>query len=100
MGERSFKLTKKAWIGVILIFASVAMGADYDPDFKPVPLYDRSRPSDYEEARRRKEERAVLRVHGMRRRPLACSFRKAYQYLPYDRYNIILTCEGEMSLYR
>jgi len=86
-------------LGIILA-ASLALSADYDPSFQPKPLYDRTRPTNSEELIMKREERAVLRVHGIRKRPLSCEFKKLYQYLPYDRYNLVLICDQPMSIYK
>ena len=92
----------RATLALALVAAvwTLAVAADYDPGFRPVRLYDRTRPETAAEVRMRREERAVLRVHGMRARPFACEFRKAYQYLPYDRWNLVLECPRAMSIYR
>lgn len=84
---------------VIALFATGALAADYDPTFKPRPLYDKSRPETVEERERRREERAVLRTNGIRKRPLNCVFVKNYQYLPYNRYNLTLICDP-LNIYR
>jgi len=84
---------------VVALFATGALAADYDPTFKPRPLYDQSRPETVEERERRREERAVLRANGIRKRPLNCVFIQNYQYLPYDRFNISLVC-GVLNIYR
>tara|TARA_Y100001938_G_C8087244_1_gene432814 strand:- start:1491 stop:1775 length:285 start_codon:yes stop_codon:yes gene_type:complete len=82
-----------------LLIASTAIGATYNPAYKPEKKYSRERPRTDEERRIWREERAVLRVNGLRFKPDDCEFSKAYLFLPYDRYNIRLICDQPLHIY-
>jgi len=48
-------------LGIILA-ASLALSADYDPSFQPKPLYDRTRPTNSEELIMKRQETSILRI--------------------------------------
>ena len=78
---------------VCLVFAAPSMGATYDPEYRPTRKYERYRPQTIEELRIWREEKALLRVNGLRAKPNDCQFSKMQPDMPYDRYNLQLTCD-------